>query len=68
MQTEYGLTHRGDAIDCDHGFIADMEEQLPKDRVIEVTKTDDGYKWCPNNWFISDDMIVKNTYEITSIK
>lgn len=68
MEQEFGLDGLGD-IDYRETFIIMMEEQLPKDRIIEVEKDENIsnspsyniYVWYVNEfkseWSISDDMI-----------
>ncbi len=59
MEKEFGLDYSGD-INCNQYFIVEMEENMPEDRIIEVTKdTKDTYtyKLAEGTWTISDDMI-----------
>lgn len=50
MHKEFGITNNGN-IHCRYYFTTMMEEDLPKNRIIEVID-----EWW-NNWAISDDMI-----------
>ena len=55
MVEEFGLISMN-SIDCENFFNDDMEEAMPKNRIIVITKSiDDIYYW--NGWIISDDMI-----------
>ncbi|MDD2505162.1 MAG: hypothetical protein PHF21_02680 [Bacilli bacterium] len=64
MKEEFGeINEDGERfIDCDGTFLTDMEEELPKDRIIEITcKNGLEYftSWTNSlhQWSISKDMI-----------
>ena len=66
MEKEFGVDNVGD-IKCKETFNTYMEEQLPKDRIIEIEKDENNTLKIFNNvhdwyvddfeWNISDDMI-----------
>jgi hypothetical protein len=63
MQMECGLDNAGD-IKCRMYFTTEMEECLPKNRIIEISKREDQYyNWFSKlekgigPWVISEDMI-----------
>lgn len=68
MEKEFGLDKYSD-IDCKETFISNMEDSLPKDRIIEIEKDENIsnspsyniYVWYVNEfegeWNITDDMI-----------
>ena len=55
MEREYGLTSLGDISTPGANFVDTMEEIMPQDRIIEVEKYGDRYKW--KGWVITNDMI-----------
>ena len=62
MVGEFGV-NKGD-INCQCRFISEMEDRLPKNRIIEIYN----WQWVDNqrnNWDISNDMI---EYELTPDK
>jgi len=63
LEKEFGLDENGD-IDCKFAFVPEMEEKMPKDRIIEVKPSIDPiegmfylFKADDSDWWISDDMI-----------
>jgi len=50
MVKEFGLNKDGN-INCSGVFVTDMEEEMPKNRIIDTTDGD----WI--SWIISHDMI-----------
>ena len=57
MAKEFGVNMYGN-IKCEYYFPPEMEEEMPKDRYIEVKIDHSGiYNW--NGWAISEDMIEK---------
>ena len=56
MEEEFGLAKDGQ-IKCKYTFITEMEEIMPEDRIIEVSKPKSWYIWEGYGWSISEDMI-----------
>ena len=66
MEEEFGLDSGGD-INCKGGFLTTMEKDVPKNRIIEISKSlskskniNHYYDWKTNKnstWTISNDMI-----------
>ena len=60
MEKEFGLDGTG-AINCQHRFTEPMEEYMPKNRIIDVSRKNDGWEWQTRypgiRWLISNDMI-----------
>ena len=55
MEEEFGLDKNG-GIDCENNFMKEMEEKLPKDRVINISTTK-GWFVDDTTYSISEDMI-----------
>jgi len=53
MEEELGLIEKG-FIDAEFGFTEEMEELMPKDRIIEI---DEDVFWAETGFYISNDMI-----------
>jgi hypothetical protein len=56
MAGEYGTTDSGTIIECNGYFTDEMENGMPKNRVIEVESGLNGSLFY-KNWSITDDMI-----------
>jgi hypothetical protein len=58
MVEEFGL-HSRICINCENGFIDDMDKLLPKNRIIKISKvkTTDDFCYVWEGWTISEDMI-----------
>jgi hypothetical protein len=64
MVKEFGLDNYGN-INCENEFLINMEEELPKNRIIvierDITEKGRNYLWPTNDlvngWTITEDMI-----------
>ena len=63
MVNEFGFNQKYRYIDCTFGFIQEMEQMLPEDRIIDVEAIETGgYEWAVGEfweWDISDNMIAE---------
>ena len=63
MVEEFGVDNMGD-IACYDGFVVDMDEMLPDDRIIEIFFEDGRWLWDESErWIISNDMIEETIEE-----
>ena len=63
MVEEFGIYPSGELIICDRGFTVAMENDMPKDRIIELEQPlpydPSVWLWKEGRWIITDDMIAE---------